>query len=196
MKLLNSPISLSVIFLFVLSTGCASKSVKTEPTEIEPVAAAPAPVAAPLVSPEPESIQVVEAKPKPLPPSQQRTVYFEYNSGELSSESQDIVATHVAFLLKNSTFQITIEGHADDRGSDDYNQQLGSLRAQAIKAALLTQGVDDSQINLVSFGENKPAVMGNNDDAWQSNRRAILVYSYEELAAQANTANKLLASDQ
>ena len=196
MKLLNSPVSLIVIFLFILSTGCASKSVKTEPTTPPPVEKEPVAAAEPALTPEPEEINIVEAQPKPIPPSQQRTVYFEYNSDELSSESQNIVATHVEFLLNNSNFQITIEGHADERGSNDYNRKLGKLRAQAIKSALLAKGINDNQINLVSYGEEKPAVMGNNDDAWQSNRRAILVYRDEELAAQSNTTTKLLASDQ
>lgn len=200
MNSVKAPVLLFVMIPALFAAGCASKTVKTEPTPPPAVQntvqkTVAEPVAVIEVKPTPE-IKIV--KLKPTPPSQQRTVYFDYNSDELGGDSMEIITSHVDFLLKNPDFQLTLEGHADERGSDGYNQKLGSLRAQAIKRVLLEKGVDDKQVVLISYGEEKPAVMGNNDDAWQSNRRANFVYNRADNASKAKSdeSDKMFASEQ
>ncbi|MDH3326188.1 MAG: OmpA family protein [Gammaproteobacteria bacterium] len=89
-----------------------------------------------------------------------------------------------------------------ERGTKDFNKSLGNQRARAIKENLISKGINENQINLISYGEEKPAVFGNNDDAWRSNRRAMFVYSdipgqqAKKQDSQTNSANKMFVSDQ
>jgi len=104
-------------------------------------------------------------------------IYFEYDSSEIRSEYLDVVAAHAAYLVKYPTAKVRLEGHTDDRGSREYNIGLGERRAQAVRRALASQGVADTQIATVSYGEERPAVPGSDDAASAQNRRVELAYS-------------------
>jgi len=104
-------------------------------------------------------------------------IYFEYDSSEIRSEYLDVVAAHAAYLVKYPTAKVRLEGHTDDRGSREYNIGLGERRAQAVRRALASQGVADTQIATVSYGEERPAVPGSDDSAYAQNRRVELAYS-------------------
>ena len=98
-------------------------------------------------------------------------VYFEYDSSELRAEDTDIVAGHARELSMNSGMRVRLEGHGDERGSREYNIGLGERRAQTIRRLLLIQGASASQVSTVSFGEERPAAEGSNEDAYAQNRR-------------------------
>jgi len=104
-------------------------------------------------------------------------IYFEYDSSEIRSEYLDVVAAHAAYLVKYPTAKVRLEGHTDERGSREYNIGLGERRAQAVRRALASQGVADTQIATVSYGEERPAVPGSDDAAYAQNRRVELAYS-------------------
>jgi len=104
-------------------------------------------------------------------------IYFEYDSSEIRSEYLDVVAAHAAYLVKYPTAKVRLEGHTDDRGSREYNIGLGERRAQAVRRALASQGVADTQIATVSYGEERPAVPGSDEAASAQNRRVELAYS-------------------
>ena len=104
-------------------------------------------------------------------------IYFEYDSSEIRSEYLDVVAAHAAYLVKYPTAKVRLEGHTDERGSREYNIGLGERRAQAVRRALASQGVADTQIATVSYGEERPAVPGSDDSAYAQNRRVELAYS-------------------
>ena len=104
-------------------------------------------------------------------------IYFEYDSSEIRSEYLDVVAAHAAYLVKYPTAKVRLEGHTDERGSREYNIGLGERRAQAVRRALTSQGVADTQIATVSYGEERPAVPGSDDAAYAQNRRVELAYS-------------------
>jgi len=106
-----------------------------------------------------------------------RTIYFEYDSAKLTSESIEILETHGDFIAGNGEVSVRLEGHADERGSREYNIALGDRRAQSVRRVLLFQGASSDQVETVSYGEEKPAVEGQDEDAWSKNRRVELIYT-------------------
>lgn len=105
----------------------------------------------------------------------QRVIYFDLDSSEIRNEYIDVIAAHGRFLASNATVRVRLEGHSDERGSREYNIALAERRAQAVKRALALQGVQDSQIATVSYGEERPAAVGSDDNAWSKNRRVEIV---------------------
>ena len=89
-----------------------------------------------------------------------RIVYFDFDRAEIRADSQSVVAAHAAYLAKNPAQKVRLEGHADERGSREYNIGLGERRAQAVRRALLLQGASDAQLSTVSYGEERPAAAG------------------------------------
>lgn len=105
-----------------------------------------------------------------------KTIYFDYDSDQVRADYQDAVMAHGAYLAANPDVTVTIEGHADERGSREYNIALGERRANGVKRLLLTQGALESQIITISYGEERPAVTGSGESSWELNRRAEFVY--------------------
>ncbi|HEX4870871.1 MAG TPA: peptidoglycan-associated lipoprotein Pal [Nevskiaceae bacterium] len=105
----------------------------------------------------------------------QRTVYFAYDSAEISVETRSIVERFGRFLVANPTKRVRLEGHADERGTREYNVGLGENRANAVREVLLGMGVSASQISVVSYGEERPAVPGSDEAAYAKNRRVEIV---------------------
>ena len=105
-----------------------------------------------------------------------RIVYFDYDSYVIKPEFQSIIESHARFLKSNPSRHIVIEGHTDERGGREYNLALGQRRSEAVRRALGLLGVGDSQVEAVSFGEEKPAAPGGEETAWSQNRRAEIAY--------------------
>ena len=103
-------------------------------------------------------------------------VYFDYDRAEIRPEYVPIVAAHAKYLNGNANRRVRLEGHSDERGSREYNIGLGERRAQAVRRALMLQGVTEAQITTVSYGEERPAVQGSDESAYSKNRRVELVY--------------------
>ena len=100
-------------------------------------------------------------------------VFFGYNSSELDSDAQQLLQDQAAWLKQYSEKSITIEGHCDERGTREYNLALGEQRAQAVKNWLILLGIDSSRLSTISYGKERPAVIGSNDGAWSQNRRSV-----------------------
>lgn len=103
-------------------------------------------------------------------------VYFDYDRAEIKPEFVPVVAAHAKFLNGNAQRKVRLEGHSDERGSREYNIGLGERRAQAVRRALMLQGVTENQITTVSYGEERPSVQGSDESAYSKNRRVELVY--------------------
>ncbi|BBA37315.1 peptidoglycan-associated lipoprotein [Methylocaldum marinum] len=110
-------------------------------------------------------------------PLSKRVIYFMYDSYEVLPEYQQVVTAHANYLASHPERTVILEGHADERGSPEYNIALGEQRAKAIAKMMQFQGVNDGQVQVVSFGEEKPAVSGHDESAWQQNRRVEISYS-------------------
>jgi len=107
---------------------------------------------------------------------QQLVVYFDYDTADILPEFNALLQAHGQYLAQNPNTQIRLEGHADERGSREYNIGLGERRAQAVRRVLMLQGAAGTQLTTVSYGEERPAQTGNDDEAWRLNRRVELVY--------------------
>jgi peptidoglycan-associated lipoprotein len=100
------------------------------------------------------------------------TIYFDYDAAEIRGDAKAALDAKLPILRANSGVQIRIAGHADERGSDQYNDALGQRRAAAAKRYLTDNGIDAARITIVSYGEQRPATTGADEDAWSRNRRA------------------------
>ncbi len=103
------------------------------------------------------------------------TVFFAFDSAELSAESKDTLDRQAAFLNVNPTLVVVVEGHADERGTREYNLALGDRRAVSVRDYLLAKGLNAARIRTVSYGKERPAVVGSTEEAWAKNRRAATV---------------------
>ena len=106
-----------------------------------------------------------------------RTIYFEFDSAKLSSESIQILETHGSFIAANGEVNVRLEGHADERGSREYNIALGDRRAQSVRRVLLFQGSSVDQVETISYGEEQPVMTGHDEESWSKNRRVELIYT-------------------
>ena len=107
----------------------------------------------------------------------ERVIYFEYDSDDVLPEYVPVINAHAAYLGANPKRVATLEGHADERGSSEYNIGLGEQRARAVARMLGLQGVSEGQLQIVSYGEEKAADFGHDEAAWQRNRRVEINYT-------------------
>jgi peptidoglycan-associated lipoprotein len=181
---------LIILATAVLITGCKSKPPKTDAPATTGVPATTAPntstrpVTGNTGTQNTGGVATVNVAPQTSggangPPgalAAQRIIYFDYDSSDVRNEFIDVIAAHGRYLAGNATVRVRLEGHSDERGSREYNIALGERRAQTVKKALSLQGVQESQIATVSFGEERPAASGSDDNAWSKNRRVEIVY--------------------
>ena len=102
-------------------------------------------------------------------------VYFETDSYSIDAEDRSVLDSQAAWLQRNATVRVTIEGHADERGTREYNLALGDRRANAAKNYLASRGIDSSRMTVISWGKERPVAEGSDESAWAQNRRAVTV---------------------
>ena len=107
----------------------------------------------------------------------QRVVYFDLDQDTLKPEFQAIVACHAKYLRDRPQAQVTLEGNTDERGSREYNMALGERRGNAVSSAVQGSGASGSQLNVRSYGEERPVCTESNEDCWAKNRRVEIVYT-------------------
>ncbi|MGF1772131.1 peptidoglycan-associated lipoprotein Pal [Vibrio maritimus] len=129
-----------------------------------------------VATPIDENAQLTEQELKEKALRENQTIYFAFDNSTIAGDYEDMLAAHAAYLSKDASLQVTIEGHADERGTPEYNIALGERRAQAVAKYIQALGVQADQISIVSYGEEKPLVLGQSEDAYAKNRRAVLVY--------------------
>ncbi len=109
-----------------------------------------------------------------------RRIYFAFDSSSIDEESRAVVEAHAAYLADNPGIKVHLEGHADERGTREYNLALGERRAQSVERMLRVLGIAADRITTVSYGEEKPVAPEHNESAWRLNRRVEIVYSFVE----------------
>jgi peptidoglycan-associated lipoprotein len=176
---------LSLLFICSLA-ACTSQAVKTAPVEDIPVPQEQAqevlvPQATAEAETAPAAVAAVESNPLTDPNSilSQRGVYFDFDKYNIKPEFNELIAAHAQYLVQHPDVSITLEGNADERGSREYNLSLGQKRAVSVKKALNVLGVADTQLETISYGEEKPAVIGHDETAWKFNRRTDIKYPGE-----------------
>lgn len=167
--------------------GCASTETKEQPaaavedrkpsvTEVRPPAETPpkvTPVKPPIIVGDP----LDPRNPKSI--LAKRSVYYDYDSSVVKDEYKPLVTAHAQYLTKNRATKITVQGNTDERGSREYNLALGQRRADSVKQMMILLGAQESQIESVSFGEEKPRAKGKDETAFSENRRSDIVYQGE-----------------
>jgi peptidoglycan-associated lipoprotein len=179
----NQSVSRLLSTLTVVTTlaaaGCASTTPEATqlPDTDETSPAAPPPAISPTLTVLPE----FDSNGQPLLPGTnrlvERTFYFDLDQAVLDSKALEALRLHAQGLIAHPDQIVIIEGHADERGTRDYNLALGERRADVVRAFLIAAGVTPGQIQTVSYGEEMPEVAGENERAWSQNRRALLNYA-------------------
>ncbi|MFO1505581.1 MAG: peptidoglycan-associated lipoprotein Pal [Lysobacterales bacterium] len=152
------------------ATACAKKAVKPE--------------SAPIESTPPASTAPVEHQGRYTRESldtdsclRQRVIYFDFDKSEIKPEFQAQIACHAEYLKEFPEARVRLEGNTDERGSREYNLGLGERRANAVDSALVAAGASASQLNVVSYGEERPVCREHNEACWSKNRRVEIVYT-------------------
>jgi peptidoglycan-associated lipoprotein len=109
-------------------------------------------------------------------PLSKRTIYFEFDSADVDDASRVIIEAHARYLIDNPDIKVVLEGHADERGTREYNLALGERRSKAVADMMAALGVARGRITSISYGEEKPAALGHDESAWSLNRRVELLY--------------------
>ncbi len=174
-----------LILSAALLGACSSTPVAPPaPPPPQPMAAAPTPAPAPprpaVQAPVPTSTVTTVSLPEYLNPKSEiysgRSVYFDFDQSAVKPEFAPLIERHGKFLLANPGVHIRIEGNTDERGSAEYNLALGQRRAAAVLTGLKVYGVKESQMEAISWGEEKPKAQGHDESAWAQNRRVDLQY--------------------
>ena len=174
-------IALMVVFAVVAVGGCKKKKPVTNPdmtitpTTVEPtqeVAPASEPAIAGDQTPDPFSQDIVTADEAARSQGLLGDVFFDYDAFELRQDARDRLAQNAKFLTSHPEFILTIEGHADERGTNEYNLALGDRRANAAREYLSTLGVGGDRLRTVTYGEERPFCGESSESCWQQNRRA------------------------
>ena len=173
--------ALAVALPMLALSACSSNSEVEDTSSVETNAQIEARQAA-----EQEAVRVAAAEKQAAFEEQQRqeqealraknVVYFDFDKSSFSSEFSAVLDAHATFLNANAGVSVLIEGHADERGTPEYNIALGERRAKAVVTYLENMGVSASQLSVVSYGEEKPMVKDRTEAAFAQNRRAVLVY--------------------
>ncbi len=162
MKSLPIFIVLVVTVPLIMAVGCAKKARPAMPAE-EPMVTEPEPV------PEPEvPVEVIE-------PLILEDVNFDFDKYNIRPDARSILLGHGGTLQGNEDVTVLIEGHCDERGTNEYNMALGERRARSTRDFLVSYGVDGTRLSIISYGEERPLDLGHDEDAWAKNRRAHFV---------------------
>ncbi|MCY4040099.1 MAG: peptidoglycan-associated lipoprotein Pal [Gammaproteobacteria bacterium] len=173
---------LSGAFILLLSSfvlaGCPRPAPTQPPTPVEEEPSRAE--SASSIEQQPETRIRTDSMGNPLDPSTgaplSRVFYFDYDEAIISRDDLDVLALHAVFLQENRNVRAVLEGHCDERGTRDYNLALGERRAMAVSSFLVSSGTGASQIESVSYGEERPANPNSSEAAWAQNRRVEIVY--------------------
>ncbi|ROR29794.1 peptidoglycan-associated lipoprotein Pal [Inmirania thermothiophila] len=125
---------------------------------------------------QPEAVPPMDPLDDPASPLRERVLYFDFDSTEIKPRERELIAAHAQYLASRPQVKVRLEGHADERGTREYNLGLGERRAMAVRQLMLFLGVQPGQIEVVSYGEERPAALGHDESAWRLNRRVEIRY--------------------
>ena len=165
---------LLAIPLVVALAACQPKPKPEEP------GAAPAPTPAPVTTeaaPDPQDYTDARNFDNPESLLSKRVIYFDFDKSVVKPEYRPILSAHSAYLAAHSGARVTLEGHADERGTREYNLGLGERRGNAAMGLMSAQGARGNQLNVVSYGEERPVCRVSDEDCWGQNRRVEIVYT-------------------
>lgn len=168
---------LALVFAVAI-TACKSTPPETDDSAAEPTEAAPV-VEEVVTAAAPDPRDYSDARNFDNSESllSKRVIYFDFDNSEVKAEYRAIVAAHAAYVSSHGSARVTLEGHADERGTREYNLGLGERRGNAISGLLSAAGAMGSQLDNVSYGEERPVCRLSDEDCWWQNRRVEIVYT-------------------
>jgi len=167
---INGWIKIALIMILVLFVfGCAKKKVTEEPGAAQPTVQ-PAEPTAPA-GPSDEERRLAEQRAQAARELEASTIYFDFDKSELKPPARDKLNKVADIMKRYSNINVLIEGHCDERGTEEYNLALGERRARAAYNFLSNMGISSDRLKIISYGEEYPAVQGHNEEAWSKNRR-------------------------
>jgi peptidoglycan-associated lipoprotein len=157
--------------------GCATEGNQATNSTATAQPAARSASATPAPAPSPHSAMGIMmgssgAKTAPM----MRSIYYAYDKADLTPESRKVVEANAEYLRQNPKLKVVVEGNADERGSAEYNVALGQRRADGVSKIMTLLGINSDRIETVSFGKEKPKVVGHDESAWSQNRRSDIVF--------------------
>jgi peptidoglycan-associated lipoprotein len=153
-------------------------ALKDAATEVKPLDGSQA-GAAGATSAEAEQAAIALSLKDPNSPLSKRIILFDFDSSAIRDEYRSLLEAHAEFLKSNPASKVILQGHADERGSREYNLALGQRRSESVYKAMSLLGVPEPQMEAVSMGEEKPIAEGHDEEAWQQNRRTEILYQGE-----------------
>lgn len=173
---------LAVIAAGLILAGCASKAPEEDTstdTSVDTPAVVTTPVEVPKeIEPTVTGTKIMISKgPGMGTETLDGIFYFDFDQAIVKRSGHAELDKHANVLMENRSFRVRLEGHADERGTREYNLALGERRANAVRAYLTAQGASSSQIEVISYGEEKPAVLGSGESVWAQNRRVEIKYN-------------------
>lgn len=161
-----------ILAAMFFTVSCSKKTIQTEPSQAPAPKAENTDVKPMQESPSAEAPAMASVSDEvDKPDFTAETIYFEFDSALLSSQAREILIGQADYLRGNVDVRLTLEGHCDERGTEAYNMALGQRRADAVKKFLSDMGIPTDRLTTISYGEERPAVMGHNESAWEKNRR-------------------------
>ena len=159
-------------------SACKTTEPEPETTTTEPVETAPVvEEATTMAAPDPRDYTDSRNFDNSESLLSKRVIYFDFDKSEVKSEYRSIIAAHAAYVAAHGTARVTLEGHADERGTREYNLGLGERRGNAISGLLSAGGARGGQLDTVSYGEERPVCRVSDESCWWKNRRVEIVYT-------------------
>jgi len=170
--------ALRITFAIVIAlTLAACQSTKPKPAPETTPEAKPAPVVDTNAAPDPRDYADARNFDNPESLLSKRVVYFDFDKSTVRPEYRPIVSAHAAYAQAHASARITLEGHADERGTREYNLGLGERRGNAVEALMVAQGARSNQLTVVGYGEERPTCSVSDEECWSLNRRVEIVYT-------------------
>jgi peptidoglycan-associated lipoprotein len=169
---MRNTLTIAIAALALGTAACGKKQVETAPPPAEEVPTAPGEAVAPG---DVELTELPAAQADLIAKAGSDTVYFGTDKYDLDQATQTTLAAQARWLIANPNVRASIEGHADERGTREYNMALGERRANAARDFLVAQGVPTARLLVTSWGKERPVAPGSNEEAWAQNRRAVTV---------------------
>ncbi len=157
------------VLVFILPACGGGEKTTPVTEEVEPVEEEPPPPPPPPVE-KTEEEEVEEEEPIVL-----KDVFFEFDKSNIKDKYKEVLRDNAEILLENPDVELLIEGHCDERGTNEYNLALGERRAKSVIEFYMAYGIPKSRLSMVSYGEERPFAKGHNEEAWAKNRRAHMV---------------------
>jgi len=172
MRPVLSNVTLVALILTFLFVGCSKEEPPPPTAEAQPRPAAPPP---PPPAPAPTPLPGPSISQQAFQEFQNQDIYFDFDKYDLRTDARTTLDRKASFLNQNSSVRVQVEGHCDERGTNEYNLALGERRANAAKQYLTTAGISAGRLSTISYGEERPLDPGHNEAAWARNRRAHFV---------------------